>query len=214
MSSHDQLVDEPDLVRVHEARVAHHVAAVGQVDRQHRAAAVLDRAAAVVVELLVVVGADVAAREHFFEVLEEGGVDRHHVLEVAVNRAVLHHQDLAVALEDGRLDLADLLVQQDADVLLAVENRLPRFARARRAERVGLARPAERRLGLLVGLQQRLVGPLRGERRVLVDLVQTVEHHPGAVGGDRQPLLEVLDGRVHSVDLLLGLCGPMKSCKV
>ena len=38
-----QLVDEPDLVRVHEARVAHHVAAVGQVDRQHRTAAVLDR---------------------------------------------------------------------------------------------------------------------------------------------------------------------------
>ena len=66
-----QLVDEPDLVRVHEARVAHHVAAVGQVDGEHRAAAVLDRAAAVVVQLLVVVRADVAAREHVFEVLEE-----------------------------------------------------------------------------------------------------------------------------------------------
>ena len=50
-----QLVDEPDLVRVHEAGVAHHVAAVRQVDGQHRAAAVLDGAAAVVVELLVVV---------------------------------------------------------------------------------------------------------------------------------------------------------------
>ena len=49
------------------------------------------------------------------------------------------------------------LVQQDADVLLAVENRLPRLARAGRAERVGLARPAERRLRLLVRLQQRLV---------------------------------------------------------
>ena len=31
-----ELVHEPDLVRVHEARVAHHVAAVRQVDRQHR----------------------------------------------------------------------------------------------------------------------------------------------------------------------------------
>ena len=37
-----QLVDVADLVRVHEARVAHHVAAVRQVDREHRAAAVLD----------------------------------------------------------------------------------------------------------------------------------------------------------------------------
>ena len=186
MSSQRQLVDEADLVGVHEAGVAHHVAAVGQVDRQHRAAAVLDRAAAVVVQLLVVVRADVAAREHLLEVLEELGVDRHHVFEVAVNRAVLHHQDLAVALEDRRLDLADLLVQQDADVLLAVEDLLPRFAHAGRAERVGLARPAERRLGLLLRLQQRLVRPLRGERGVLRDLVQSVEHHPRPVGGDRR----------------------------
>ena len=100
MSSQLELVDEADLVGVHEARVAHHVAAVGQVDRQHRAAAVLDRAAAVVVQLLVVVGADVAARERVLEVLEEGRVHGHHVLEVAVDRAVLHHQDLAVALDD------------------------------------------------------------------------------------------------------------------
>ena len=49
--------------------------------------------------------------KHLFEVLEERRVHRHHVLEMAVHRAVLHHQDLAVALEDGRLDLADLLVQ-------------------------------------------------------------------------------------------------------
>ena len=66
-----QLVDETDLVRVHEAGVAHHVAAVRQVDRQHRAAAVLDRAAAVVVELLVVVRGDVAPGEDLLEVLEE-----------------------------------------------------------------------------------------------------------------------------------------------
>ncbi len=45
-----QLVDEPDLVGVHEARIAHHVAAVGQVDGEHRAAAVRDGAGAVVVQ--------------------------------------------------------------------------------------------------------------------------------------------------------------------
>ena len=137
--------------------------------------------AAVVVQLVVVVGADVAAWEHFFEVLEEVGVDRHHVLEVAVNRAILHHQDLAVALENRRLDLADLLVQQDADVFLAVENRLSRLARAGRAQRVGLARPAKWRFGLFVRLQQRLVGPLRRKGRSLVDLVQRIEDHPRTV---------------------------------
>ena len=80
-----QLVDEADLVGVHEARVAHHVAAVGQVDGEHRATAVLDGAAAVVVQLLVVVGAHVAAREDVLEVLEEVGVDGHHVFEMAVD---------------------------------------------------------------------------------------------------------------------------------
>ena len=192
-----QLVHEADLVGIHEARVAHHVAAVGQVDRQHRAAAVLDRRAAVVVELLVVVGADVAAREHFFEVLEEGGVHRHHVFEVPVNRAVLDHDDLAVLLIDGGLDLADLLVEQRLERARAVENRLARFAHARRTERVGLPRPAERRLGLLVRLQHRLVGPLRRERRVLADLVELRKDLPDAVGGNRQSLLGVFDRRVH-----------------
>ena len=44
--------------------------------------------------------ADVAARERLLEVLEERRVHRHHVFEVAVDRAVLDHQDLAVALDD------------------------------------------------------------------------------------------------------------------
>ena len=73
MSSQRQLMHEADLVRVHEARVAHHVAAVGQVDGQNRAAAVLDRAGAVIVQLFVVVGADVAAGKDFFQMLEECG---------------------------------------------------------------------------------------------------------------------------------------------
>ena len=155
---------EADLVGIHEARIAHHVAAVGQVDGQDRAAAVLDGAAAVVVQLLVVVRADVAARERFLEVLEEGRVHRHHVLEVAVNRAILDHQDLAVALDDLGLNLPDLLVQQDLVITLAVENLLARLAHADRAERVGLARPAKRGLHFLPGLLQRDVRPLRDER--------------------------------------------------
>ena len=102
MSSQRQLVDEANLVGVHEAGIAHHVAAVGQIDGQHRTAAVLHGGRAVVVQLLVVVGADVAAGENFFQVLRELGVDRHHVFEVAVHGAILHHQDLAVALDDLR----------------------------------------------------------------------------------------------------------------
>ena len=78
-----QLVDVADLVGVHEARVAHHVAAVGQVDGQHRAAAVLDRRRAVVVEA-VGDGVEVAAGEQVLEALEERRVDRQRVGEGAV----------------------------------------------------------------------------------------------------------------------------------
>ena len=191
---------EPDLVGVHEARVAHHVAAVGQVDGEDRAAAVLDGAAAVVVELLVVVGPDVAARERVFEVLEERRVHRHHVLEVAVNRAILDHQDLAVALDDLRLDLPDLLVQQDLVITLAVENLLARLAHADRAQRVGLARPAKGGLHFLPGLLQRDVRPLRDERVSRLDAVQGIESDPGALRGVSQSLLDVLDRFVHEID--------------
>ena len=77
-------MDKPDLVGVHKAGVAHHVAAVGQIDRQNRSAAVLNRGRAVIVKLFVVVRFDVAAREERFDVLQELRVDRHHVFEMAV----------------------------------------------------------------------------------------------------------------------------------
>ena len=154
---------EADLVGIHEARIAHHVAAVREIDGQNRSAAMLHGAGAVVVELLVVVRADVAAGEALFQMLEERRVDGHHVFKVAVLRAVLHHQDLAVALDDLRLDFANLLVQKDFVRQLAVEDLLANFRDATRAQGVGLARPAERRLRLFPGLQQRLIGPFRGE---------------------------------------------------
>jgi hypothetical protein len=159
----------------------------------------------VVVQRLVVVRADVAAREHLLEMLEERGVHRHHVLEVAVDGTVLHHQNLAVALEDRRFDLADLLVEENADVLLPVENRLARLAHTGGAQRVGLARPPEWRLGLFVRLQEWFVRPRGDERRVLFDLVQTIEDRPRAVRRNRQPFLHVLDWLVHALNLRGGM---------
>jgi hypothetical protein len=61
---------------------------------------------------------------------------------VAVLRAVLDHPDLAVALDDLRLDLADFFVHQNVDRQMAVENLLANFRHALGAKRVGRARPA------------------------------------------------------------------------
>src|SRR6185503_13209247 len=152
-------------------------------------------------QLLVVVCADIATGEHFFEVLEECRVDGHHVFVVAMDRAVLHHDDLAVLLEDGGFDLAHLLVEKDADVLLAVENRLTRFSRAVGAQRVGLAGPTERRLGFLIRLLEGFVRPARNERGVLLDLVGSRKYLPNAIRGDGQSLLDVLHRRMHAVVL-------------
>ena len=106
-----ELVNVAHLVRVHEARVAHHVAAIGQVDRQDRAAPVLDRGRSVVVQA---VGdrVEIPAREQAFEPLEECRVDRQRVDEGAVLGAGLFDQDLSVALDDVRLDFGDVVVDE------------------------------------------------------------------------------------------------------
>ena len=187
-----------DLVRVHKAGIAHHVAAVGQVNRQHRPTAVGHCRGAVVVQTLVVMRLDIAARKHFFEVAEKLSVNGHYVFKVAMDRAVLHHQDLAVALDDLRLDLADLFVQQDLVRQLAVDDLLPNFRNAFGAERVCCTRPAKGRLLLLVALQQGLIRPLRREAGIRLDAVELLEDCPRALGGKGQCALSVLHGFRHS----------------
>ena len=196
-----QLVNEAHLVRIHEARIAHHVAAVRQIDGQHRPAPVRHRGRAMVVQLLIVVRADVAPWKDFFQMLEELGVHRHHVFKVPVLGAILHHQDLAVALDDLRLDLADLLVQQNLVRQFAVNDLLTNLRHALRAQRIGRPRPAKRRLFLLVALQKRLVGPLGRKRSVRLDAVQLLKDGPRTLGGHRDCPFCVFNGFRH-LDLL------------
>ena len=184
---------ESNLVGVHETGIAHHVAAVGEVDCQYRSTAVLDCRGAVVVELFVAVRADVAARENFFEMPEEHGVDGHYIFEVSMLRAIFHHQDLALALDDLRLDFAGLFVQQDFLRKLAVNDLLADLRYAFRTERVGRTRPSQGWLLLFVGLEERLVRPLRRERRIGLDAVEAVKNLPGTVGGNCQCLLNILN---------------------
>ena len=72
--------------------------------------------------LLVVVRQDVAPRKNFFQVLRELRINRHDIFEVTVLRAILHHQDLAVALDHLRLDLAGLIGVEDFERRLARSN--------------------------------------------------------------------------------------------
>ncbi len=142
-------MDKADLVRVHKARIAHHVAAVCQIDRQNRSAAVLDRRRAVVVQLFVVVRFHIAAREKRFDMLEKLRVDRHHVFDLAVLRTIFDHPHLAVTFDDLRLDLADIVIDECRYITLARQDLLAGLDHALRTERIGRTRKAKRRLGLL-----------------------------------------------------------------
>src|SRR5579863_8299679 len=157
-----------------------------------------DGARSVVVQLFVVVRADVAPGEDFFEVLEERGIDRHYIFEMAMLGAVLHHQDLAVALDDLRLDLANLLIQKDFMGQLAVDYLVADLRDAARAQGIRLTWPAECRLLLLVALQQRLVRPFRRKGLVLIDLIELVEHGPGRTSPESHCFFNELDRLSHS----------------
>ena len=192
---------EANLVGVHEAGIAHHVAAVGQVDGQHRAAPVRHRRGAVVVQFFVALAVrpHIAARKTLFQVLEKLRVDRHHVFKVPMLGAVLHHQDLAVPLDDLRLDLAHLLVEQNFVGQLAVQNLLANLRHALGTQRVRGPGPAQRWLFLLPALLQRLVAPLGRKRGVRADAVEPLINHPRTSGRIDGCLLDVLDRFGHDV---------------
>ena len=109
ISSHVSSWTKPTWVGVHEAGVAHHVATVGEVDGRGQSRG---RGQTVGTcrgrELLVVVGAGMSRPgKTSSRCLEEGAVSMDiRSLKVAVDGAVLDHQDLAVALDDLCLDLA------------------------------------------------------------------------------------------------------------
>ncbi len=159
-----KLVYESNLVGIHETRIAHHVAPVGQVDGENRASPVLDGAAAVVVQFFVVMGSDIAAGKRFLQMPEELRINGYDIFEISVDGAILDHQDFAVALDDLRLDFTGPFVQQDAIIQFAVDNLLANLRHTTRAQRIGLPRPAQRRLRLFTGLQQRLIRPPGCER--------------------------------------------------
>src|SRR5688572_11706938 len=104
-------MDIADLIRVHETWVAHHIAAIGEVDREYRAAAVLNGRSTVIVEA----GCDsleVTARKQVFNAREKFRVNCKRVSKRAVCGASLFDQDLALTFEDVRSDLTRVIVDE------------------------------------------------------------------------------------------------------
>src|ERR1700733_3922083 len=84
---------------------------------------------------------------------------------------------------------------------MAIENLLANLRHTLRAQRVGRTRPAQRRLGLFIGLEQRLVRPLGLRRRILFNPIQALEYRPCARSGDCNGFLHILHWLVHVLSL-------------
>ena len=175
-----QLVDVSNLIGVHEARVAHHVAAVRQVDRQHGATAVLDRGSPVAMDQVVAQGPIITSWKTPLYRSRELRVDREQVFKRTVLLAILADENLAVFLDEVRLDLAHVAVHQIGDVSLSADDLLPGLDNTAGTKGVGLARIAEGRHGTLVRLEQRSRCPSRGRRlAVRQSHVHALEELPG-----------------------------------
>src|SRR6266542_2364242 len=135
-------MNKANLVGVHEAGIAHHVAAISKVDRQDSAAAILDSAGAVVMKFFVRMRIDVPAWEHLFDVCEEFNVDGHHVFKVPVHRTIFDHPNLAIAFDDLSFDFPDFFIDQNTHVLLAADDRFPGLDYTVWTKRIRSSRPA------------------------------------------------------------------------
>ena len=94
-----ELVHVADLVGVHEAWIAHHVAAIREIDGEDGPTPVFDGRGAVVVQPVGHRGV-VAAGEQPLDAAQEVGVYREHVAERTVFGTRFLDEDLAIALED------------------------------------------------------------------------------------------------------------------
>src|SRR5438270_10599434 len=98
---------------------------------------------------LVVVRLNVATGKHGLDVLEELRIDCHHIFEVTVDRTIFDHPDLSVAFNNLGFDLADLLIDEDGDILFSRENCFARFNDAVRTKRICRSWPTQSWFGLL-----------------------------------------------------------------
>ena len=152
-----QLVNVTHLVCIHKARIAHHVAAIGEIDSQNRAPAISNRARPMLMQALIVMRRNIAAGKILLDPGQEARINGHKIFASAVDGTLFHHPHLAVAFNNLRLDFTDFLVHQIAPVLRPIENGLARLFDTPRAERIGLPRPPQRWFCLLPGLQQRFL---------------------------------------------------------
>src|SRR6478735_1735445 len=193
-----ELMDEAYLIGVHEAGITHHVAAVGQVDREHRTSTVLDGRATVIAQFAL--GRfEVTTRKQTLDARHERGVDADHVRELAVLGTRLQHDDLAIALDDVRLDFTWIAFHELAQVFCAGEHGVAHFFHTTRAKRVRTTGPAELGRGALLLPQERRRRPFGLQATARKTLVVLLVQRPDTIDGFAHELLGLEGNAVQSL---------------
>ncbi len=178
-----RLVYVTNLIRIHEARVAHHVAAIGQVDSQNCAASKLDIRSAVTMHVFVFGSAEVATKEERLDAPQKLRVSRHHVFKLPMLRTIFAHHDLAIVFYDLSLDLAGMLVHQRFERSCARDHGVANFFNAGWTKTVGLTREAEWRSSAFIGFEQGTRRPVRANRFAFGQSpVNGLKSFPGHIG--------------------------------
>ena len=122
-----QFMDKAHLVGIHEAGIAHHITAVGQIDREHRTASMLDGTGPVVVQIFVIVSPNIATGKVFLNPAQEFGIDGHQVFKLSVLRTLFDHPHLSITIHNLGLDFTDFLIDEDPIIFFSAQNPLTRF---------------------------------------------------------------------------------------
>ena len=86
-----------------------------------------------VVEIGIVMGANITARKIALNPAQKVGINCHEVFVFSVLRAVFHHPDLVVTFHNLGFDFSNLLVNQDLVIFFPGNNLFPSFDDAFRA---------------------------------------------------------------------------------
>src|SRR5439155_14593217 len=177
-----RFVNVADLVGIHEAGIAHHVAPVGHIHGQDRAPAKLDRGTAVTVDVFVFRAPEVSAKEETFNTAGEVRVGGENILKRPVFLARLAHEDSTVFLYDLRLDFARVFVSQQGQVGIPIDDGGAYFGHTARAKGVCDSGKTEGRGRAFIALEHLARRPLRSrELSFRKPPVNGLESLPGQV---------------------------------
>src|SRR6266851_4957260 len=176
-------MDISNLVCIHEAGIAHHVAAIGEIHCQNSAAAKLDVGSSVVVHVRIFGCPEVTTKKERFNALEKGRIRGHYIDELTMLRAGLSHHDLSVLFQNLGFDFAGMLIHQRLESRFSGNHGVADLFDATRAEAVSFAGKAKRWRTSLVGLQQWSWSPCGPYCYAFREsAVNTLESLPGKIG--------------------------------